>query len=131
MLNEVLIFYGKMLSGFCKPQNLLKLHLWRTIIMIYSTLKGNFDQLWTYLTTYKQTQAPNFRHLRWGLTTESPLPATSYQLPALFVFYIINAKVGVNLQTFLGLALPNQYCQTVVKEMWDWFFGWYILAQNP
>ena len=24
---------------------------------------------------------------------------------------------------FLGLAMPNQYCQTVEKEMWGWILG--------
>jgi len=29
----------------------------------------------------------------------------------------------VNLKIFLSLTMPNQYCQTVVKEMWGWFWG--------
>jgi len=34
-----------------------------------------------------------------------------------------NFLEGCNLKTFLTMAMPNQYCQTVVKGMWGWFWG--------
>jgi len=39
--------------------------------------------------------------------------------------------VGRYVKTFLGLATSNQYCQTVEKEMWGWFFGWHVLGWKP
>ena len=35
----------------------------------------------------------------------------------------------VNFKTFLGLAAPNQYCQTIETEMWGWFLD-DILGRN-
>jgi len=46
-----------------------------------------------------------------------------------FEFHNLLEGFRVNLKTFLGLAMPNQCCQTVVKEMWGWFWGG-IFRQN-
>ena len=32
-------------------------------------------------------------------------------------------RFRVNLKTFLGLAMPNQYSQTVRKQISSWFWG--------
>ena len=32
-------------------------------------------------------------------------------------------QLRVDLKTFLGLAMPNQYSQTVKKQILSWFWG--------
>jgi len=37
----------------------------------------------------------------------------------------------VDLKTYLGLAMPNQYCLDVTKEMLSCFVGDFFCARNP